>query len=55
MDIKQYDDVKLKDGRTGTVVEEFDKKRFLVDVGSSPKDWETIDVKIDEIEDVIEK
>lgn len=55
MDIKQYDDVKLKDGRTGTVVEVFDGKSFLVDVGSSPKDWETIDVRIDEIEDVLEK
>lgn len=55
MDVKQYDDVKLKDGRTGTVVEVFDGKGFLVDVGSSPKDWETIDVKIDEIEAVLKK
>ncbi len=43
--IKQYDNVKLKDGREGAVVEIFgDQDIFLVDVGSSPEDWETIEV-----------
>jgi len=53
MTIKQYDTVRLKDGRVGAVVEVFDGKGFLVDVGSSPADWETIDVSIEEIEEVI--
>lgn len=53
MTIKQYDTVRLKDGRVGAVVEVFDGKDFLVDVGSSPADWETIDVSLEEIETVI--
>lgn len=53
MKIKQYDTVKLKDGRTGAVVELFDGKSLLVDVGSSPEDWETISVTVDEIESVL--
>ena len=53
MTIKQYDTVRLKDGRVGAVVEVFSEKDFLVDVGSSPADWETIDVTIEEIEQVI--
>jgi hypothetical protein len=52
--IKQYDDVLLADGRTGGVVEVYgDQEVFEVDVGSSPKDWETITVKRDQIEKVI--
>ena len=43
--IKQYDTVRLRDGREGTVVEVLGGgERFLVDVGTSPQDWETIDV-----------
>lgn len=53
MTIKQYDTVRLRDGRTGAVVEVFDGNAFLVDVGSSPEDWETIDVTIEEIEQII--
>lgn len=53
MNIKQYDDVLLKDGREGNVVEAYDNKVFLVDVGSSPKDWETVSVTIDDIQKVI--
>ena len=44
----------LKDGREGCVVEAFENKAFIVDVGSSPKDWDTISVTIDEIEKVID-
>ncbi|MCH5186824.1 MAG: hypothetical protein J1F63_00370 [Oscillospiraceae bacterium] len=55
MTIKQYDAVLLKDGRSGCVVEAFDNKQFIVDVGSSPEDWETIDASIDDIEKVLEK
>lgn len=55
MIIQQYDTILLKDGREGVVVEAFDNEVFIVDVGSSPKDWETIDVKYDEIERIIGK
>lgn len=53
MVVKQYDSVLLKDGRRAAVVEKWDDSHFLVDVGSSPKDWETIDITIDDIEKVI--
>ncbi len=52
MIVKQYDTVLLKDGREASIVEAFDNKVFIADVGSSPKDWETIDVSIDDIEKV---
>jgi len=51
-EIRQYDHVVLKDGREGCVVEILgDQEIFLVDVGSSPKDWENISVKRSEIAD----
>lgn len=51
--IEQYDDVELVDGREGCVVEVFDSEHFLIDVGSSPKDWDTIDATIDDIVRII--
>ncbi|MCI5901129.1 MAG: hypothetical protein MRZ74_01205 [Blautia sp.] len=51
-EIKEFDRVLLKDGREADVMEAFDNKVFIVDVGSSPKDWETISVTIDDIEKV---
>ena len=53
MQVKQYDSVLLKDGRRAAVVEKWDDTHFLVDVGSSPKDWDTIDITIDDIEKVV--
>ena len=50
--MKQYDTVKLKDGRVGAIVEILDDE-CIVDVGSSPKDWETITVKKEDIEKVL--
>lgn len=50
--MKQYDTVLLKDGRIGAVVEVFEDV-CIVDVGSSPKDWETIDVKKEDIVKVL--
>ena len=48
--IEQYDHVVLIDGREGCVVEILgDQDIFLVDIGSSPEDWENIDVKRDEM------
>lgn len=51
--IKQYDTVKLKDGREGCAVEVFEQDVFLVDIGSSPADWETITVKREDIARVV--
>lgn len=53
MKIKQYDTVLLKDGREAAIVEEFENKVFIADVGSSTKDWETISITIDDIEKVL--
>ena len=50
MEHKQYDKIKLKDGREGTIVEVLGPD-YIVDVGSSPKDWDTIFVKAEEIEE----
>ena len=55
MIVEQYDNVLLKDGRKGCVVEAYENKVFLVDVGDSPKDWETIFVEKDDIEKIISK
>lgn len=55
MVVKQYDTVLLKDGREAAIVEAFDNKNFIADVGSSPKEWETIDITIDDIEKVLHK
>lgn len=53
MKIHQYDEVLLKDGREAAIVEKFSEQDFLADVGSSPKDWETINITIDNIDKVI--
>lgn len=53
MGVKQYDTVLLKDGREAVIVEAFEGKAFIADVGSSEKDWETIDIKIEDIERVL--
>ena len=53
MEIKQYDSVLLKDGRRAAVVEVWDDTHFLVDVGSTPSDWDTIDITIDDIQSII--
>ncbi len=53
MKIEQYDTVLLKDGREAAIVEKFSETDFMADVGSSPADWETIDITIGDIEKVI--
>lgn len=55
MIVKQYDTVLLKDGREAAIVEAFDNRNFIADVGSSPQEWETIDITIDDIEKVLHK
>lgn len=53
MIVKQYDTVLLKDGREAAIVETFENRVFIADVGDSPEDWETIDITIDDIEKII--
>lgn len=50
MKYEQYQRIKLKDGRDGIIVEVLSPADFIVDVGSSPEDWDTIMVKADEID-----
>lgn len=54
MVIKEFDTVLLKDGRKASIVEVFENKVFIADVGESPKDWKTIDITIDDIEKVVQ-
>lgn len=54
MKIKQFDRVRLKDGREGDVMEVFgDQEQFIQTIGDGPHDWEDIDVTIHEIEKVV--
>lgn len=53
MKIKLYSTVRLKDGREGAVVEMDGPDHYLVDVGSSPEDWETVSVPASEIVEVL--
>lgn len=53
MIIKKFDTVLQKDGRTAAVMETFENKVFLVDVGNSPEDWDTISITINDIEKVL--
>ena len=54
MIVKQYDTVLLRDGREAAIVEAYENKSFIADVGNTPKDWETISITIDDIEKVIQ-
>lgn len=53
MKIEQYDEVILKDGRSAAIVEVFSETDFLADVGDGPEDWETIDITLDDIAEVV--
>lgn len=53
MKIKLYDNVLLKDGRKAAIVEASKDDVFLADVGSSPEDWDTIEITINDIKEVI--
>lgn len=56
MEIKEFDTVLLKDGRKGDVMKIFPDGSLILDIGSSPVDWETLyDKPIDDVERVIEK
>lgn len=53
MKVELFDMVLLKDGRDAAIIEKFSETEFMADVGSSPKDWDTIDITIDDIERVL--
>lgn len=55
MKIEQYDTVLLKDGREACIVEVLSETVFIADVGSNPKDWDTIDITLDMIDRIIAK
>lgn len=53
MIIKQYDKIILKDGRTATVVDILeDGVAYLVDVDLAEDEWDTIQIKHEDIERV---
>lgn len=49
MEIKQFDEVLLKDGRKGTVVDQMGPD-YVVDIGETEEDFDTIIAKPEEIE-----
>ena len=53
MEIELYSTVRLKDGREGAVVDMDGPAHYLVDIGTSPADWETISVPASEILEVV--
>lgn len=51
MKISQYDSVILKDGRTATIVEVLEENTaYIADVDLPGPDWDTIDIRQDDIE-----
>ncbi len=50
-----YDDVILKDGRVGCIVDISGDVGYVVDVGDSPKDWETIAIRKEDIQGLADK
>lgn len=55
MQINEYDEVILKDGREAIVIERFDDTHFMVDAAQTADEWGVIDITIDDIERVIPK
>lgn len=54
MKIEQYDKVRLKDGRTAYIVEIFEQGvAYLADVDLPGPEWDTIDIRHEDIESVI--
>ncbi len=54
MKIEEYDKIILKDGRTASVVEILEKGvAYLVDVDLPETDWDTIEIRQNDIKAVI--
>lgn len=55
MTVKQYDRVRLKDGRIGTIVEVLEENAaYIADIDLPGPDWETIDIRHKDIDEVID-
>lgn len=52
MKIKELDRVKLKDGREATIMDILGPD-YVVDIGESEEEYDTIIIKFDEIEEVL--
>lgn len=54
MTLKEYDKVRLKDGRTATIVEILKEgSAYIVDVDLLEIDWETIEIRQEDIDRII--
>lgn len=54
MKVSLYDKVKLKDGRTAIIVDVLeDGVAYIADVNLPNDEWETIDIKFDDIDKII--
>lgn len=54
MKIEEYDKIKLKDGRTASIVEILeDGVAYLVDVDLPGPDWDTIEIRQGDIESIL--
>lgn len=54
MNVKQYDKILLKDGKTATVVEVLEEgEAYLVDVDLPGPDWDTIEIRQEDINEAI--
>ena len=55
MKLKQYDKVKLKDGRTATITEILEEGvAYLVDINLPGPDWDTVEIRYDDIDAILE-
>ena len=51
VEIKEFDRVRLKDGREGDVMEVYPDGSLVIDIGSSEDDWDAIyDKTIEDVE-----
>ena len=54
MKVKQYNKIRLKDGRICTIVETLkDGVEYIADVDLPGPDWETIEIRHDDISEII--
>ncbi len=54
MTVAQYNKVRLKDGRTGTIVEVLeDDTAYIADIDLVGPDWETVEIRKEDIKEVI--
>jgi len=54
MKAKLYDKIRLKDERTATIVEILEpEKAYIVDIDLPGPDWETIEIKQEDIQCII--